>query len=95
MAGDCRGHVALPSLGWDVSPPHCLQHSVCLPDAFLSTCLLQSLLRLLLAILRGPLSTDELESEAAAAEGGSSMEGVQQQQQAEGPVIDLGEFGRW
>lgn len=53
---------------------------------------LQSLLRLLLAILRGPLTADE------AAAGGSGMEGVQQAGQAgegarlaaEGPVIDLG-----
>lgn len=52
--------------------------------------LLQTLLRLLLSILRGPLTADE-----AAAGGGSGMEGVQRAGElrplAEGPVLDLGE----
>lgn len=64
---------------------------------------LQTLLRLLLSILRGPLSADEAAAAAAGGEdggagaSGSSMEGVQQQPGglrplAEGPVIDLGEL---
>ena len=63
---------------------------------------LQTLLRLLLSILRGPLSADEAAAAAGGEDGGaggsgSSMEGVQQQPGglrplAEGPVIDLGEL---
>lgn len=49
----------------------------------------QTLLRLLLSILRGPLTADE------AAAGGSGVEGVQRAGElrpaAEGPVLDLGE----
>jgi hypothetical protein len=64
--------------------------------------MLQTLLRLLLSILRGPLSADEAAAAAGGEDGGagagsSSMEGVQQQPSGlrplvEGPVIDLGEW---
>lgn len=92
-----------PWLG-PVRAPTCLLADRPLPPANALHWLLQTLLRLLLSILRGPLSADEAAAAAAAggedggagADAGSSMEGVQQQLPgglrllAEGPVIDLG-----